>query len=579
MASTTAFFTGLTGLTANARNLDVIGNNISNVNTTAFKSSRMLFATQFSRSLSNGTAPSGNSGGSNPSQIGLGTTIAGTQRNFSTGSVSPTGDARDLAIDGNGFFVVRRTDGVFYTRAGAFRQNTTNDLITLSGERVQGYAADENFNVRRGVLSNISIPVGTLTIAEATRSVRISGNLKANGALPTRGSVSDFGALAALPTASPAPGPGNALQPNTRLVDIANPSNPTSPIAVAGERIQISRAKKGTQDIPTASLTVTATTTVQDYMDFLQSTFNINTTAGNNPDGRTPGIALNQTTGVISIVGNVGTANNIELAAADVGIISASGSSRSPFSLTAVNPADGESVLTTFVAFDSLGSPVTVNMRMVMESRTGGNGTTWRYFAESPDSQTPSKIVGTGTVSFDTAGRLVGTPNVSLSVDRNGTGARSPMNFDLAFSSPSSSAVTALANTTSTLAALSQDGAPIGTLQSFAVGQDGIITGGFSNGLTRTLGQVAVATFSNPEGMVDVGGNLFNVGPNSGEPLITSPLELGAGKIVGGALELSNVDLSQEFINLILASTGYSASSRVITTTDQLMQQLLAIGR
>ena len=111
------------------------------------------------------------------------------------------------------------------------------------------------------------------------------------------------------------------------------------------------------------------------------------------------------------------------------------------------------------------------------------------------------------------------------------------------------------------------------------VGQDGRITGAFSNGLTRTLGQVALATFTNAEGLVDVGGNTYRTGANSGEALIGPALTLGSGKIVGGALELSNVDLSQEFVNLILASTGYSASSRIITTTDQLMQQLLAIGR
>ena len=111
------------------------------------------------------------------------------------------------------------------------------------------------------------------------------------------------------------------------------------------------------------------------------------------------------------------------------------------------------------------------------------------------------------------------------------------------------------------------------------VSADGTITGTFSNGLTRTLGQVALATFTNPEGLVELGGSVYGTAPNSGEPLITTPLELGTGKIVGGALELSNVDLSQEFVNLILASTGYSAASRIITTTDQLMQQLLAIGR
>jgi len=124
-----------------------------------------------------------------------------------------------------------------------------------------------------------------------------------------------------------------------------------------------------------------------------------------------------------------------------------------------------------------------------------------------------------------------------------------------------------------------QDGSPLGVLSSFSVGENGTITGGFTNGLTRTIGQLAIANFTNPEGLVDSGNNLFAVGPNSGTALITEPLEFGTGRIIGGALELSNVDLSQEFINMILTSTGYSAASRVVTTTNELMNQLLVLGR
>jgi flagellar hook protein FlgE len=88
-----------------------------------------------------------------------------------------------------------------------------------------------------------------------------------------------------------------------------------------------------------------------------------------------------------------------------------------------------------------------------------------------------------------------------------------------------------------------------------------------------------LAKFANPEGLVDVGDSLFGSGPNSGTALVAKPRDFGTGRVVGGALELSNVDLSQEFIDMILASTGYSAASRVITTTDELMTQLLALGR
>ena len=163
---------------------------------------------------------------------------------------------------------------------------------------------------------------------------------------------------------------------------------------------------------------------------------------------------------------------------------------------------------------------------------------------------------------------------------RTNTGASAPLNFELRFAT-GSDGVTALADTSaqSSIAAVFQDGSALGVLASFSVGEDGVITGGFTNGLTRSIGQIAMAKFTNPGGLVDAGNNLFAVGPNSGTALVTEPLNFGSGRIIGGALELSNVDLSQEFINMILTSTGYSASSRVITTTDQLIQQLLVLGR
>ncbi|NWF97307.1 MAG: flagellar hook-basal body complex protein, partial [Candidatus Thorarchaeota archaeon] len=125
----------------------------------------------------------------------------------------------------------------------------------------------------------------------------------------------------------------------------------------------------------------------------------------------------------------------------------------------------------------------------------------------------------------------------------------------------------------------SQDGFPAGTLVSFGVGTDGVITGAFSNGLTRPLGQVALATFTNPEGLVGGVNNLFHVGPNSGQPVITAPETLGAGRVLGGSLELSNVDLTREFIGLITATTGFSAAGRVISTSNDLLNELLTIAR
>ncbi len=573
MASTTALYTGLSGLNANARNLDVIGNNIANANTTAYKSNRLLFASQFARNLNLGSTPGDTNGGTNPAQIGLGVTVSGTQRNFSNGALSATGSQNDLAIEGSGFFAVQQGENRYYTRVGAFQQSSNNDLVTIGGERVLGYGIDGNFNVVPGTLKPLSIPLGQLRLAEASKNVRFTGNLNAGGTLPSRGSTTTLGALTTLDT-----GTGNApITSASLLTDIrdANGST-TTPLFTVGQKIELVNAQKGGKVIPTAQFEVTATTTVQDYATFLNTTLGIDTSV-TNPDTTTPGVTVDAL-GQITIIGNAGESNDLLIQKANIRQISATGATiGSPINVSKNASADGESVRTTFVAYDSLGNLVNVDVTLALDARDN-NGTTWRYFLSSPDNKTGDPRLGTGTVKFDTAGQLISDQAISVNIDRTGTGAVTPLSIQLQFNSPTS-LVSALSDTKSTLAATFQDGTPIGTLTSFSVGQDGIITGAFTNGLTRSIGQVALAKFSNPEGLVDVGNNLFAVGPNSGTPVIATPTTLGTGRIVGGSLELSNVDLAQEFINLIQASTGYSAASRVITTTDQLIQQLLVVGR
>jgi flagellar hook protein FlgE len=131
------------------------------------------------------------------------------------------------------------------------------------------------------------------------------------------------------------------------------------------------------------------------------------------------------------------------------------------------------------------------------------------------------------------------------------------------------------AHTGSSISMSTQDGIQIGTLTSFSVGDDGIITGSFDNGDTKTLGQLALATFNNPNGLNDLGGNNYAASTSSGTPVIAAADRLGGGTIQSGSLEQSNVDLSTEFTNMIVASTGFSAASRVISTSDQMLTDLL----
>lgn len=582
MASTTALFTGLSGLNANSRNIDVLGNNIANVNTFGYKSNRMLFSSMFSRTYSMGTPPSDNTGGTNPTQVGLGVQVAGTQRNFSNGSFTTTGDPRDMAIEGNGFFVVERGSSRYYTRNGSFRPNQDNDLTTVTGERLLGWGVDSNWNVVRGELNPINLPVGQLTIAQASGVAQFAGNLKANGTQATRGSGITLGGssttgLLALATAVPAPTPPNVLETTTRLVDIESPSTPGSPYYTAGQQLKITGATKGGKILPDATLDITAGTTVQDMMNFVRDALGI--VAGQtNPDGATTGVSLDTLTGNIAITGNTGTMSDIVFQPDNMKIISSAGADLGSAGFTTkTGSADGESVRTTVVVYDSLGTPINLDMTLTLDGPITGGGTRWRWQAESGDDSDLAILLGSGTVDFDANGHYVPQGDITVSIDRAANGAETPLSINLTFSAEQNT-VTSLAGQSSQLGGRA-DGAPIGTLESFGVGTNGTITGAFSNGMTRTLGQVVLAVFSSPEGLVDVGGNVFTVGGNSGGAVVTEPQSLAAGKVVGGALELSNVDLGQEFISLIQAQTGYSASTRVISTTNEMFQQLLALGR
>jgi flagellar hook protein FlgE len=576
MSLTVAQISGLSGLNANGRNIQTVGNNIANSNTTGFKSTRLMFANQVSQNLSIGGGPSDTFGGANPTQIGLGVSVAGTQRNFNGGSLSTTGDFRDMAIEGDGMFIVERGGGRFYTRAGGFRQNSLNELTSVTGERLMGYGVDGQYQISTGTLQPVTIPMGQLRLAEASTEVRFTGNLNSGGLAATRG------ARLALPALVDTTGPfgANLTQATSLLTNLDDPNIVgNQSLFATGQQIQISGARKGGKTLPDAAFTVTATSTVQDLMDFVRDALGLNPAAGVDPAGFTPGVTLDPLTGIVQIVGNTGSANDLDVQQTNIRLLTSTGTLIStPLNPTKAASADGESIRNSFVVYDSLGNPITVDLTMVLEARDN-TGTRWRYFAESADDTDVALQVGTGTINFDPQGRLVPpTATPSIVIDRNNTGAQTPLAIALNLSSASGN-VTALAAPSSSLAATYQDGTPLGTLNSFAVGPDGIITGGFSNGLTRTIGQVVLAKFTNPEGLNDVGNNLYAVGPNSGEPIIATAQTLGTGRVVGGALELSNVDLAQEFITLIQASTGYSANSRVITTADQLLQQLLAIGR
>lgn len=559
MPLTTALYTGLSGLVVNQTSLDIIGNNIANVNTNGFKSSRAMIDTQFSQTGANGSPPSGVFGGTNPSQKGLGAVVGSIQRNFGSGNIQPSASNRDLAISGGGMFILQG-DSTQYTRNGAFQLNSQNYLTSSSGSYVMGYGVDTNFNLVQGKLQKLEIPLGVMTVAKATTEVEMKGLLRTQGVEGTQGTM--------LESQTYTNAAGGPVIGTTLLTDLRDAGTQNY---VVGDTLTFQgQRKSGLLD--TRTMTVTATTTVSELQTFIVDGYAINTTATPTPSS----IVADGAGGYkLQITGNVGETNELMFSGET---LQNSGAITGPLSLaTAGDASNGESVHTMVTVFDSLGNPIDMNITMVYES-SSNTGKTWRFFVDSPNSKVSSMASGTGTVSFGTSGNFSRATGTKVSINLNGTGAVSPLSVDLDFTHMQGM-TDPVQNTASAMTLSSMDGNGPGVLKDFSVGNDGVITGIFGNGTTRALGQVALASFANYEGLIDVGGNNFQAGPNSGEAVVSAPLQNGTGKMIGGALETSNVDISTEFINMIVASTGFSAASRVITTSNQLLTELLGIMR
>ena len=580
MALSNALYAGLSGLDVNQTKLNVVGNNIANVNTVAFKSSRVLFKPQFYLTDSGGSQPSDDFGGTNPSQRGLGAVVASTDRDFTPGSIETTGRDTDLAIDGDGFFVVDGGGTQRYTRDGSFKRNSLNDLVNSSGDYVMGYGVDDDFSLVPNQLTRINIPLGTLTTAQATTQANLSGNLNADGVVASGASIVTTQYFTTA---------GNTAPTNATLLTDLIDTNTSNPAFTSGQVFDFEAGKGGGtgQRVGTAQFNVGAGTTVNDLLTFFQQRLGINTAVPDdgNPLTAPPGATLENdpanTQARILIAGNLGEANKLTVGPGSFTDAVAGGL---PLDFntgtTAGGIADGavgESIRTDAIFYDSLGTPVSIAVTMVLESVTSAGGTTWRYFAEAGEDLSPTVqdlVVGTGTISFNNLGKPVPPTNTLLTVSRDGTGAATPLTVQLNFDP-----LRSFTARTSTVDLAPVDGFETGTLESFTIGANGIITGNFTNSQRRNLGQIAVAKFANAQGLLDQGGNLYGAGPNSGTPIVGAPMEFGTGAIVAGSLELSNVDLSEEFINLIIASTGFSAASRVITTSDQLITELLNTSR
>ena len=411
-----SMFSGVTGLRNHQIKMDVIGNNIANVNTVGFKKSRVTFQDTLSQTMRGAAAPQGNRGGTNPMQVGLGMTIASIDTIHSPSSAESTGNMTDMAIEGDGYFILQG-EGLdqYYTRAGNFGFDTNGNLVnTANGLKVLGWQTDD-FK------------------------------------LPSDRSPQDIGPI------------------QIRKGMMVQPSDTTE--VYFSKNLNAETESGGTYSIPfkvydsigcAHNLTITFTKTADNEWDY----------------------EITHEDGTITVQNNTGT-----------------------------------------IAFATDGTYDSANSKV-----------------NNPVTFTP----GTGAA------------DVEFTVDFSGiTQYAKETNIDMTY----------------------QDGYTAGTLTGITVDTSGVITGIFDNGRSWPLAQVAIANFDNPAGLIKAGQNMYRSSNNSGEPQIGESGTGGRGTIAPGYLEMSNVDLSEEFTQMIITQRGFQANSRIITASDEMLQELINIKR
>jgi len=347
--------------------------------------------------------------------------------------------------------------------------------------------------------------------------------------------------------------------------------------------------RKGGRLLDEKKFNITAASTVQDLMGFMKDSVGIVSDSG---DATNPVVASKNlipgesgflqpnaylSTGTIRLVSNTGTDNALGIDLTSFRIRDANGNVTSPnLGFGTIQEAKGQSAVTDFIAYDSLGLPIRMRLTATLEERSDQQ-LVYRWYADSADNSEKGNTdiaVGTGLIYFDGNGNYVSSTSSTIAVNRSGLPSTKPLQFELDFKQ-----LSGLAAERASLAASRQDGSPPGVLTSYVIGEEGTIRGVFSNGITRDLGQVRLARFSNPGGLEQRGQNLYAQGINTGLPIEGIPSQNGLGSLSAGALELSNTDVGGDLVTLVLASTMYRSNARVITATQQLFDELLNLRR
>jgi len=541
-----SLYAGVSGLRNHQMKMDVIGNDIANINTIGYKGGRINFSEALNQTLAT-ASPSMGTGYVNPMQVGLGMKAVSIQNNFSQGSLENTGVQTDLALEGDGFFVLQGSTGKLYTRAGQFYFNSEGKLVNQRGLAVQGWMINDiNSQVGYGPgnLSDVVIDPNMVSDAVASKNVYLSGNL--NAGLDTTTEVW---------TMSSELTEGGA---NATAASLLNNLDQTTTSLVPGDTIVIS----GTDSDGTAvnaTYTYAAGDTVQQLLDAINSAYS----------GAQATISDGKIVMTDSTAGDSSTTITLTNGATNTGSVNLP-----PFENTTAGITG--KARTSVVVYDSLGTA----HNLVVEFHKTTNDGQWTWEATTGGDETISSGA-TGTATFDENGALTSflfDDGVSQITIDPGNGADT-MNIQLHAEASDDYAGLSQFDSLSTLTVRDQDGRATGKLIGLTIGPDGMISGTFSNGEIDSIAKLAVATFPNNGGLNDLGDSLYQGSIASGDVQINGLEEGDATSIISGALEMSNVDLSEEFTDMITTQRGFQAAAKVITTSDQILDELLRLKR
>ena len=568
-----ALSSGVTGLKAHQTMLDIAGNNLANLNTIGFKSSTVTFSELLSQTVKSASGPTGTLGGTNPQQVGSGVGIANISRDMGQGNIISTGQDLDVAIDGEGYFVLNNGTTNVYTRIGSFAVDSGNTLIDPSNgykvQRTGTYGESDNFQTTGD--SSIHIPWDTSMPAKTTSSVTLNGNLRSMAAA-TEASVNKLTSNLPLTINS-----GAAVATLGTVIDGGTLDQWSGTIAGADPTIDIVGVNKAGTAV-NSSVTVTSGMTITTLLTSISALFS----------GSTMTIDENG-----KMVLTDDAAGYSESAITDM-TYNQSGTGDDAFTMPGffdlTQPGGNDIKTFNTTIYDALGTEHTLTGKFIKTDTTN----TWDLVVPA----ITGELAGTWA-SYDFVNEAGGfnrrISGIQFAADGSYDGLSSPsesLTFGVQFVSGTTqsiaidlgavgefSGVTQFDGTQSSAGVSSQDGYAAGLLSSMSIDNSGIIIGTFTNGVKKDIAALKIGKFQNPGGLEAVDAGYYVESANSGIVQETMASANGAGTITNKSLERSNVDVASQFVNMMQAQNGFQSNARTIRIANDILRELTNLIR